>query len=225
MLVNLIRSVILYVLLILVIRLMGKRELGEMEPSEFVVALLIADLAAVPMQDLGIPLLTGVIPILTILGLELILSVLSYHSITFRKLLCGKPVIVMENGKILQESMRKNRLTPDELTELLRQKGIVDLTTVKYAILETNGQISALVDPKDQPPTASDLEVTVLPMELPISLISCGHLLRDNLKLSGRSEAWLMDVLAKENCTVSEVLLLTVEPGGKLYFTKKQERS
>ena len=224
MLVNLIRSVILYVLLILVIRLMGKRELGEMEPSEFVVALLIADLAAVPMQDLGIPLLTGVIPILTILGLELILSVLSYHSITFRKLLCGKPVIVMENGKILQESMRKNRLTPDELTELLRLKGIVDLTTVKYAILETNGQISALVDPKDQPPTASDLEVTVLPMELPISLISCGHLLRDNLKLSGRSEAWLMDVLAKENCTVSEVLLLTVEPGGKLYFTKKQER-
>ena len=121
MFVCMIRSVILYLLLIVIIRLMGKRQLGEMEPSEFVVAMLLADLASVPMQDLGIPLLYGVIPIIIVFCFEILMSVLSFYSVTFRKLFCGKPVILMENGTILYESLRKNRLTPDELTEHLRE--------------------------------------------------------------------------------------------------------
>lgn len=224
MLVCLIRSIFLYLILIVVIRMMGKRQLGEMEPSEFVVAMLIADLASVPMQDLGIPLLSGIIPILTIFCLEIILSVLSFRFITIRKLFCGKPAILMENGTILYDSLRKNRLTPDELTEHLREKGITDLTTVKYAILETNGQISALVDPLDQPLTARDAKVSVSPMELPVTLISCGKRLKENLAISGRSEQWLMETLANHNCKLSDVLLLTVEPDGTLYLAKKTER-
>ena len=110
---------------------MGKRQLGEMEPSEFVVTMLIADLASVPMQDLGIPLLSGVIPILTVLFMELTLSAFSYYSITVRKLLCGRPVILMENGKILQKNLKKTRFTPDELTEHLREKDILDLSRVQ----------------------------------------------------------------------------------------------
>ena len=155
---------------------MGKRQLGQMEPSEFVVTLLIADLASVPMQDLGIPLLSGVIPILIILCLEILLSALSYHSILFRKILCGKPVILMENGKILAKSLDQTRLTPEELKEHLREKGVVDLKTVKFAILETNGQISVLLNPEDQPLPAKDVKVQTATLELPITLISCGRL-------------------------------------------------
>ena len=127
----------------------------------------------------------------------------------------------MENGIILYESLRKNRLTPDELTEHLREKGIIDLSIVKYAILETNGQISALVDPMEQPLTAKDANISPKNMELPITLISCGKRLKENIRLSGRSEQWIDDVLKRNNCTISDVLLLTVEPGGKLYLSKR----
>ncbi len=223
MLICYIRTVILYLLLIFAIRMMGKRQIGEMEPSEFVVAMLIADLASVPMQDLGIPLATGVIPILTVLSIELLLSVCSYHSVLVRKLLCGKPVILMENGKILQGNLSKTRLTPDELTEHLREKGIVDLSTVKYAILETNGQLSALLYAKHQPPTAKDMDVEVQDDLLPVTLISGGKLLRKNLAVAGRSEHWVRDWLQKRQCDVSQVFLMTVDPAGKIYLAVKEE--
>ena len=134
MLISFIRTIILYTILIVVIRLMGKRQLGEMEPMEFVVTMLLANLAAVPMQETGIPLLSGLIPILVVLSMELLLSVLVYHSVGARRLLCGKPVILMENGRLLQENLKKTRITPDELTEFLRIEGITDLASVKYAI-------------------------------------------------------------------------------------------
>lgn len=223
MLVCYIRSIILYLLLILAIRLMGKRQVGEMEPSEFVVTMLIADLASVPMQDLGIPLLSGVIPILTVLSIELLLSVLSYYFVPIRQLFCGKPVILMENGKILQENLKKTRLTPDELTELLREKDVVDLTTVKYAILETNGQISALLYAKYQPANAKDASIRVEDQALPITIISGGQLLRKNLRIAGKNEAWVQETLQHYSCSLNQVYLLTVEPSGKLYFARKQE--
>ena len=223
MLVGLIRSFFLYLILIVVIRLMGKRQLGQMEASEFVVTMLVADLAAVPMQDLGIPLLSGLIPILTVLFLELILSALSYYSITVRKLFCGRPVILMENGAILQENLKKTRLTPDELTELLREKSITDLTTVKYAILEANGQLSALLYPEYEPPTAKEMQVQTQALELPVTIISGGKLLRENLKIAGRDEVWLQSFLRNHKCTINGVYLLTVEPSGKTYLSIKTE--
>lgn len=223
MLVCLIRSVILYLLLIIVIRFMGKRQLGEMEPSEFVVTMLIADLASVPMQDLGIPLLSGVIPILTVLSIELILSVLSYHSVTVRKLFCGKPVILMENGRIIQENLKKTRLTPDELTEHLREKDIVDLTTVQYAILETNGQISALLYAKHQPLTPKDAKIKVSDWALPVTIISSGQVLKENLRLSGHDDVWLDQLLRNHGCTANQVYLLTADSSGKIYLAMKSE--
>lgn len=222
MLVCLIRSIILYLLLIFAIRMMGKRQLGEMEPSEFVVALLIADLASVPMQDLGIPLLGGVIPILTVLAVELLLSVLTYHSVFFRRMFCGKPVILMENGKILQKNLKKTRLTPDELTEHLREKDIIDLNTVKYAILETNGQISTMLYAKHQPPTAKDLNVEVKDDHLPVTLISGGQLLKQNLAVADRSQLWVESLLKKHQCTVKQVFLLTVDQAGQIYLVLKE---
>ena len=145
MLISLIRAVILYLALILVVRLMGKRQLGEMEPMEFVVTMLIANLAAVPMQETGTPLLAGLLPILVVLSVELVLSVLTYRSVGVRRFLCGKPVILIENGRLLQQNLKKTRVNTDELSEYLRIQGVTDLAQVQYAILETSGAISTFL--------------------------------------------------------------------------------
>ena len=155
MLLSLLRTGVLYFTLLIVIRLMGKRQIGEMEPTEFVVTMLVANLASIPMEDSGIPLLSGLVPMLTVLGAELLLSSLSLRSIHLRKLLCGKPVILIENGRILQKNLQRTCITLDELTGQLRLKDILDLKTVQYAILETNGALSVFPYPKDQPATAA----------------------------------------------------------------------
>ena len=131
------RTIVLYLVLILCVRLMGKRQIGEMEPTEFVVTMLLANLAAIPMQDGAIPLYSGLVPILTVLGSELVLSGLIMSSVVLRKLLCGKPVILIDNGKLVQENLRRTRVTLDELTGHLREKDVLDIRTVQYAILET----------------------------------------------------------------------------------------
>lgn len=225
MFVCLFRSMILYLLLIAAIRLMGKRQIGEMGPSEFVVTMLIADLASVPMQDLGIPLLSGVVPILTVLAMELLLSCVSFFCVPLRRLLNGKPVILMEKGKLVPENLKKTRLTPDELSERLRDKGVTDLSTVAYAILETDGQVSVLVASQEQPPTARELGCETDPIELPWTIISCGALLRENLRLSGHTERWLEKLLKKHQCQPRDILLLTVTQSGKLYLSLREESS
>lgn len=144
MIIAFLRTIILYLLIIAGIRLMGKRQVGELEPSELVLDLIIADLAAVPMQDFGIPLLSGIIPILTLLSVTMVLSVLTMKSVKFRAIVCGRPSIIVENGRLNQQEMRRNRFTVDELNEELRVQGITDLSTVKYAILETNGRVSVI---------------------------------------------------------------------------------
>ena len=223
MLISFIRTVILYSVLIAVIRLMGKRQLGEMEPMEFVVTMLLANLAAVPMQETGIPLLSGLVPILVVLSMELLLSVLVYHSVGARKLLCGKPVILMENGRLLQKNLKKTRITPDELTEFLRMEGVVDLSSVKYAILETGGQISVLPYAKCKPANAKAAGVRVEDTPLPVTVISDGQVLEENLPRLGKDRGWVAAVLTNSGCTVRDVYLLTAEPSGKLYFCRKGE--
>lgn len=223
MLISFIRTVILYSVLIAVIRLMGKRQLGEMEPMEFVVTMLLANLAAVPMQETGIPLLSGLVPILVVLSMELLLSVLVYHSVGARKLLCGKPVILMENGRLLQKNLKKTRITPDELTEFLRMEGVVDLSSVKYAILETGGQISVLPYAKCKPANAKAAGVRVEDTPLPVTVISDGQVLEENLPRLGKDRGWVAAVLTNYGCTVRDVYLLTAEPSGKLYFCRKGE--
>ncbi len=223
MFVSLIRSIVLYLMLIATIRLLGKRQLGDMEPTEFVVTLLIADLASVPMQDPGIPLLAGIVPILTILILEITLSTLSFYFIPFRKLLCGMPIILMQNGKIIPNNLKRTRITPDELTEHLREKDITDLTTVKYAILETNGQISALLDSQCQPLTSKDMNIKTDDNDLPVTIISGGKLLDHNLKISGHNRKWVEQILEQYHTTQKNVFLLTVTKANQIYISLKNE--
>jgi len=218
-----IRTVVLYLVLIGVIRLLGKRQLGQMEPSEIVVTMLVADLASIPMQDGAIPLLSGLVPILTVLGLELLLSYLSMRSIRFRKILCGKPVILIENGKILQQNLRRTQVTMDELTSHLRLKDVLDVQTVQFAILETNGDLSVFPFPSERPANAGEAKVKTKQQHLPVTILSDGRLLHENLKKAKKDGAWLRRVLEARGATVEGTWLLTVDDGGNMYYVPREE--
>ena len=216
------RTVVLYSILIAVIRLMGKRQIGQMEPSEFVVTMLVANLASIPMQEEGIPLFAGLVPILTVLGMELVFSFLSLKSVNFRKLLCGKPVILIENGNILQQNLRKTRVTLDELTGHLREKDVLDLRSVQFAILETNGNLSVFPYPKERPATAAEAGIRAQKQFLPVTIISDGKLLSKNLGLSGKDRRWVDRVLQEKKATIQTTWLLTVDHGDQIVFYRKE---
>ena len=221
MIVSYVRTLILYSLLILVIRLMGKRQIGQMEASEFVVTMLVANLASIPMQDEGIPLFFGMIPILTVLGMELCLSALSLQSIRLRRLLCGKPVILIENGRILQENLRKTRVTIDELTGLLRLKDVMDLRSVRYAILETNGSLSVFPYAEEKPASAADAGIAVRQQYLPFTIVCDGCLIEENLRKAKKDTLWLQKVLQDHNAQLQETWLLTVDQTDRVVFYRK----
>ena len=224
MLLSYCRTIILYLILIAVIRLMGKRQIGQMEPAEFVVTMLVANLAAIPMQDGGIPLFSGVVPILTVLGVELLLSMLSLRSIRFRKLLCGKPVILIENGNILQENLRKTRVTLDELTGHLREKDVLDLQAVQYAILETNGNLSVFPFPRERPASARDAGIQARRQYLPLTIVSDGKLLTENLEKAGKDGAWLRKILRERGAALEDTWLLTVDGGNNVLFYRREAK-
>ena len=224
MLTALLRTVILYFLIMTGLRLMGKRQIGELEPSELVLTMMISDLATVPMQDFGIPLLAGVIPILTLLSLSMLLSQLSLLSLRFRELMCGTPSILIRNGKLQQDAMRKNRYTLDELLEQLRGQGYVSVDEVRWAVLENSGQLSILPWARQRPPTAEELGLTPEEDELPFILINDGRIVRRNLARSGRNEAWLQKELRRTGHSAGEIFLLTVDGSGKVLCIPKEAK-
>ena len=217
-----IRTIVLYLILIAVIRLMGTRQIGQMEASEFVVTMLVANLAAIPMQDGSIPLYSGAVPILTVLGVELLLSALSLRSLKVRKLLCGKPVILIENGNILQQNLRKTRVTLDELTGHLREKDVLDLRSVQYAILETNGNLSVFPYPKERPASAKEAGIPARRQYLPITVISDGQLLEENLSVAKKDARWVQKILDENRATLKDTWLLTVDQADHVVFYRKE---
>lgn len=218
------RTLVLYLVLITGLRLTGKRQIGELEPNELVLTMLLSDLAAVPMQDFGIPLLSGVLPIAVILCMSMLLSFLSLRSVRFRALICGEPTVIIRQGVISQQAMRRNRLTLDELMEELRCQGITDLQTVKYAVLETSGQLSVLLYPKDQPITPQQMDLAVADdIFLPRIIINDGRLLHQNLRAAGREEKWLRDQLRRAGATdTKDIFLLTVDEAGTVVCILKE---
>ena len=222
MLLSYIRTLLLYSILIAVVRLMGKRQIGQMEPSEFVVTMLIANLASIPMQDGGIPLFSGLVPILTVLGMELVLSWLSMRSVFFRKLLCGKPVILMENGHILQKNLRRTGITLDELTGHLRQKDVLDLQAVQYAILETDGNISVFPYSHLRPANAAEAGIQTKAQHLPITVIADGHLFKENLAHLEKDLGWVDAVLQDYQTDLAHTWLFTADEKGHIVFLKKE---
>ena len=157
-----------------------------------------------------------------LLAVELVLATLSLRSIKLRKLLCGKPVILIENGNILQENMRKTRLTLDELTGHLRQKDILDLKAVQYAILETNGELSVFPYPKERPASAKEAGIPTKRQYFPLTIVSDGVLLQENLEKAGKNRTWLDKVLQSHHARLKDTWLLTVDGGDRIVFYRKE---
>lgn len=216
------RTLVMYVTLIVGVRLLGKRQIGQLEPSELVVAMLVADLAAIPLQEEAVSLLSGLIPMATVLLLEFGVSMLCLRSVRLRRLLCGKPVILISNGEVLQENLRRTRITMDELTGMLREKDMLELEEVQFAILETNGNLSVFPFPASLPPSARASGIRVKRQFLPVTVIADGWLYRENLALAGKDEAWLNEVLQQKNATVRETWLLTVDAGDHIFFVARE---
>ena len=223
MILSYLRTIILYLVLIATIRLMGKRQIGQMEPSEFVVTMLVANLASIPMQDAAIPLYSGLLPILVVLGMELSLSGLILHSVWIRRFFCGKPVILIDNGKILLENLRRTRVTLDELTGHLRQKDVLDVQAVQFAILETDGNLSVFPYPKERPATAKEAGIKADKQYLPITIVEDGYVSRENLQKAGKDRHWLEQTLREYQITRQEVLMLTVDCAGHVALLRKEQ--
>ncbi len=207
MFVLIMRTLILYILVIVSMRVMGKRQIGELQPSELVVAIMISDLAAVPMQTIDIPLLTGVVPVLTLLVAEITMSFVSLKSRRARKYITGEPSIIVDRGHINEKELEKARLTINDLMEELRLSGYPDVSKVDMAILETNGEISIIDSEKDGM------------TEFPYILVSDGKINKAELLRSGRTEEWLRKRL---NGDIKNIFLASLNSDGELLVQKKE---
>ncbi len=213
MTISVLRTVILYGLLVTAMRLMGKRQLGELQPSELVVTLLLSDLAAVPMQENGLPLLNGILPILVLVSLELLVSGWMLKSPKIARLVSGSPLPIIKDGKVNEGVMRRLRISVDDLLESLRQQDIFDIRQVQYAIAETNGHISVFRYPKPGEP----------PLEMPVVVVTDGKLCNWGMQLCGLSEEQLGRILHKRKCRQEDVFLMTSTKEGQHYLLTRSD--
>ena len=217
------RVLILYILVLTIMRLMGKREIGQMQPFELVIAILIADLASIPIADSGIPIFNGIIPILGLLVLQLLISILNMKSINFRKLTCGKPSILIYRGKIDEKVLRKEKFTINELQERLRQNDVFSLGDVEYAIIETTGQITVIQKPEKRNAIPEDFGITPEYEGIPYDLVTDGAVMNENLKAIGRDYNWLKKEVEKFGFKPEEALLVTYDGKGQIFCQKKEK--
>ena len=217
-------TVVIYVFLILFMRILGKRQLGELEPSELIVTILISDVAATPICDPEKPLWYGLLPVAVLFILELMLSLVMAHSVRLRGFLAGKPSMLMVHGRVDQTQMRRNRFTPDELTKALRTQGVLDLNEVEYAILETDGQLNVILSPENRPVTAGQMGITAEDAGYPLIVINEGRVLTDNLKILGKDENWLMKHLKSQKLSSpQDVYMMTVDMAGGVFLSPKEK--
>ena len=202
---------------------MGKRQIGELAPSELVVAVLISDRASLPLQDTGIPLLYGIVPVLTLLCTEVLMSYATLHSIRFREFVGGKPSVIIYEGRLNQREMGKNRLTLDELTVEMRKQNVMDIAKVRHAILESDGSLSIFLYASEEAVTPKELGLNAEDEPYPLILISDGRVLSSNLKKLGFDEKWLEKRLHERNVKSSQdVYVLSADKNGKIYYCKKE---
>jgi len=220
-----VRAIILYLVVIIIMRIMGKRQIGQLQPYELAVAIMISELAAVPMQNAGIPIIHGIIPMLTILIVQLLFSFISLKSVKLRGLICGKPSILIENGKINEDNLKKEIYTVNELLEQLRINDTPNIADVEFAILETNGQLSVIPKSQKRPINLEDMNIPTKYEGLPLDLIVDGAVIYKNLKKAHIDENWLSTNLANFGIhKFGDVLFANLDTTGNLYFQKKLSR-
>lgn len=222
MLITFVRSIILYIIVLVVMRLMGKREIGQLQPFELAIAIMIADLASVPMSEIGIPIINGIIPILGLLVMHLIISYINLKSMKMRQLICGKPSILIYRGKIDENIMRKERFTINELQERLRANNINDINDVEYAILETSGQVSVIEKPNKRTTIPEDFNIMPEYEGVSYDLVVDGKVMYENLKILNKDYSWLKTEVNKFNIEPEEALLVTINGKGSFFCQKKE---
>lgn len=224
MIITITRTVILYIFVTLGIRLMGKRQIGEMQPNELVVTLLISEIAAIPLQDTSQPILDGVVAIFTLVILEIIISVTAMKSITVRKLMNGKSAVIIKNGVVDQQAMKNVRMTVLDLVELLRGQNVFDISTVAFAVLEVNGNLSILLKSSEQPATSGDLKLNKEAAVLPLPVISDGKLINESLNALETDSVKIKKILDDNNTVIENVFLMTMDRDAKFTLIKKRNR-
>lgn len=225
MAVTLVRATVLYAVVIFLIRVMGKRQIGELQPAEFVVTMLVSEIASIPMQDNTIPILNSISALFVLVAYEVITSAVSLKSYKFRALMQGHPIIVIRDGVIDIKALKKMRMSVNDLMGALRQKDVFEISQVSYAIFETNGQISVLLKPENMNATAGDLNLRPQDEGMPFAVICDGTVIEDAVEQSGIERSKIKSAVSSAGMEISEVLIMTVTPHGKTYIVRKGDEN
>lgn len=222
MAIALIRAVILYAVIILMIRLMGKRQIAELQPSELVITILISEIASTPIQDTSAPVFTSLAVLFVLVSFEVLTSAVGLKSNKLRSLMQGHSVIVIRNGEIQMKELKKLRMTVGDLISALRQKDVFDVSQVDYAVFETNGQISILLKPEYRNATACDMKIPVKNSGMPFAIICDGKIIEETVSQSGIDIKKIEKAIKKSKIPVNEIILMTICPDGKTFFARKE---
>ena len=223
MLITFFRAIVLYLIVLVVMRLMGKREIGQLQPFELAISIMIADLASIPMTEIGIPIFNGIVPILGLLVMHLIISLINLKSLKAREIICGKPSILIYRGKINEKELKKERFTINELEERLRGNNVVNLGDVEYAILETSGQVTVIQKPEKRNTIPEDFNIVPEYEGIPYDLVVDGKVMNKNLKTIGKNYNWLKKQVEKFDIKPEEALVVTIDGKGQIFCQKKEE--
>ena len=222
MTVNFIRAFIIYIFVIIAVRLMGKRQVGELKPHELVITILLSAIAVIPLEENSMPLANCLVPILLFISLEIITSVISMKSLWFRNLLQGRPIFIIRRGKLDQKKLNEMRFTVDDVVDALRQKDIFDLSEVEDAIIETNGSISVLPKAKYKPLTPDDMNIDVEEKGVPITIVMDGKPVNEYFNEYKIKDSEIQLILKSQDRDVEKIMLLTVDDNGNTFLIDKE---
>ena len=223
MLITFFRAIVLYIIVLIVMRLMGKREIGQLQPFELAISIMIADLASLPMTETGVPISNGIIPILGLLVMHLVISMLNMKSTKIREIICGKPSILIFRGKVDEKVLKKERFTINELEERLRDNNIFNIGDVEYAVLETSGQVTVIPKPNKRPTTPEDFNIESKYEGIPYDLVVDGKVMYKNLEKLGKNYVWLQKQTQKFQMIPEEALIVTID-GDNQFFCQPLEK-
>ncbi|MFI3324635.1 MAG: DUF421 domain-containing protein [Clostridia bacterium] len=223
MIISFIRTIIVYVVIMLAVRIMGKRQISQLQTNELVVTLLISDLAVIPMQDSGQPLTSGLIPILLLISLELLVSIVMVKSQKFRGLLCGKPVFIVKDGEILQKELQNLRMSVEDVFEQLRLNDVFSVDEVRYAIVETNGNLSIVKKDNFENPRNMDLNINIENEPIHLVVISDGEICKSSLRICNKDKTWIDEILDKKGLDISDVFIMTANELGRYNIVERKD--
>lgn len=219
-----IRAVIIYITVIIALRIMGKRQIGEMTPHELVITILVSQVAIIPLQDNAMPLANMVIPILIFVSFEIIVSAVSMKSIGFRNIIQGKPIFVIRNGKLDEKQLKRLRITIDDLMDAVREKGYFDISEIQDAVVETNGNVSVLPKAKESPVTPSQLNLDVKEKATPVPVVTDGKPVTEYFGQNKIKDSEIKLLVTKSGKEITDIMLLTIDDNGKINVIEKKEK-